>query len=408
MPITIGIIRLTNGSANFADFWIQPNYAVSLQELNGSVTGLTSERNSRAKVKLDGKVDRYAPALIEGDVNLLSASLYTDLKLSFKGVEMTSVTPYSGRFAGYRIEKGKLSVDLAYHVENRQLKAQQRFVIDQLQLGERVESADAVRLPLRLAVALLKDRNGVIDLDLPVTGSLDDPEFRIAPIIWKAVINLLTKVATAPFALLGRLFGGSEEMNLVDFEPGKAVLDEAGQQKMSSLLKAMQDRTQLQLDVPSTYSPEVDRPVLVAGRLDEKLTGLATEQSAASKRKNAVSAQETLADPAARFEVLVAQYRLDLGADAALPPTAQETLAKSRRKRDESSLAKANAELEAALREKDTVSDKDLEELGQARARAIQDALLGSGGLDASRVFVIAASAKPPADGKVRLELSLK
>jgi len=359
-------------------------------------------------VKLDGKVDRYAPALIEGDVNLLSASLYTDLKLSFKGVEMTSVTPYSGRFAGYRIEKGKLSVDLAYHVENRQLKAQQRFVIDQLQLGERVESADAVRLPLRLAVALLKDRNGVIDLDLPVTGSLDDPKFRIAPIIWKAVINLLTKVATAPFALLGRLFGGSEEMNLVDFEPGKAVLDEAGQQKMSSLLKAMQDRTQLQLDVPSTYSPEVDRPVLVAGRLDEKLTGLATEQSAASKRKNAVSAQETLADPAARFEVLVAQYRLDLGADAALPPTAQETLAKSRRKRDESSLAKANAELEAALREKDTVSDKDLEELGQARARAIQDALLGSGGLDASRVFVIAASAKPPADGKVRLELSLK
>src|SRR6185503_3144366 len=155
-------------------------------------------------------------------------------------------------------------------------------------------------------------------------------------------------------------------------------------------------------------SPEVDRPVLVAGRLDAKLTGLATEQSAASKRKNAVSAQDTLADPAARFEVLVAQYRLDLGADTALPPTAQETLAKSRRKRDESSLAKANAELEAALREKDTVSDKDLEELGQARARAIQDALLGSGGLDASRVFVIAASAKPPADGKVRLELSLK
>jgi uncharacterized protein DUF748 len=408
MPVSVGVIRVTNGSANFADFWIQPNYAVSLQELNGSITGLTSERNSRAKVKLDGKVDRYAPALIEGDVNLLSASLYTDLKLSFKGVEMTSVTPYSGRFAGYRIERGKLSVDLAYHVENRQLKADQRFVIDQLQLGERVASEDAVRLPLRLAVALLKDRNGVIDLDLPVTGSLDDPQFRIGPIIWKAVVNLLTKVATAPFALLGRLFGGGEEMNLVDFEPGKATLDEAGQQKMSSLLKAMQDRPQLQLDVPTTYSPDVDRPVLVAERLDAKLEALAAEQSAASKRQKAQPPQELLADPAGRFEVLVAQYRLDFGADAALPPTAQEMEEVRRRKRDDARLAQANEELEAALREKDTISEKELEELGQARARAIQDALLGSGGLDASRVFVIAASAKPPAEGKVRLELSLK
>jgi hypothetical protein len=359
-------------------------------------------------VKLDGKVDRYAPALIEGDLNLLSASLYTDLKLSFKGVEMTSVTPYSGRFAGYRIEKGKLSVDLAYHVENRQLDAKQRFVIDQLQLGERVESADAVRLPLRLAVALLKDRNGVIDLDLPVTGSLDDPKFRIGPIIWKAVINLLTKVATAPFALLGRLFGGGEEMNLVDFDPGKATLDEAGQQKMSSLLKAMQERTQLQLDVPSTYSPELDRPVLAASRLDEQLQNLAAEQSAASKSKKAVPPQETLADPAGRFEVLVAQYRLDFGAEAALPPSAQQTLAAKPKKRDEPQLTQANAELEAALREKASVGDQDLEELGQARARAIQDALLGSGGIDASRVFVIAANAKPPTAGKVRLELSLK
>src|SRR6185503_10006670 len=339
LPTSIGTVRIAGGSGNFADFWIQPNYAVSLAGLEGTITGLDSKPGSRAQVKLDGNVDKYAPAKMTGEMNILSQSAFSDITVSLKGVELSTVTPYSGRFAGYKIEKGKLTVDVNYLVENRQLKAGQYFVVDQLELGERVESPDAVHLPLKIAVALLKDRNGVIDLDLPVTGSLDDPKFRIGPIIWKAVVNLLTKVATAPFALLGRLFGGSEEMNLVDFEPGKAVLDEAGQQKMSSLLKAMQERTQLQLDVPGTYSPEVDRPVLVAGRLDEKLTGLATEQSAASKRKNAVSAQETLADPAARFEVLVAQYRLDLGADAALPPTAQETLAKSRRKRDESSLA---------------------------------------------------------------------
>ena len=117
-------MRVVNGAANFADFWIQPNYAVNLQNMNGSILGLSSDPKSRAKVEFEGKVDRYAPAKIAGDINLLSAALYTDLKVSFKGVEMTSVTPYSGRFAGYKIEKGKLSIDVAYLVENRTLHGQ--------------------------------------------------------------------------------------------------------------------------------------------------------------------------------------------------------------------------------------------------------------------------------------------
>src|SRR5262249_24900961 len=169
MPMSIGAVRFVNGSAHFADFSIQPNYAVAIQTLNGSVEGLSSDPASRAKVKLEGKVDRYAPVNIDGTVNLLSASAYTDIKMSFKGVEMSSVTPYSGRFAGYKIDKGKLSADLTYHVEQRQLKADHHIVIDQLQLGDKVDSPEATKLPLKLAVALLKDRNGVIDLGLPVT-----------------------------------------------------------------------------------------------------------------------------------------------------------------------------------------------------------------------------------------------
>ena len=119
--MSIGAVRVTNGAANFADFWIQPNYAVNLQNMNGTILGLSSDPKSRAKVQFEGKVDRYAPAKIDGEINLLSAALYTDLKVSFKGVEMTSVTPYSGRFAGYKIEKGKLSIDVSYLVENRTL-----------------------------------------------------------------------------------------------------------------------------------------------------------------------------------------------------------------------------------------------------------------------------------------------
>ena len=388
LQMRIGTVKITNGSANFADFWIQPNYAVSIQGMNGTILGLSSAAKSRARVALDGKVDRYAPAKIGGEINLLSAGLFTDMKVSFKGVDMTSVTPYSGRFAGYKIEKGKLSIDVAYRVENRKLTAEQRFVIDQLQLGERVESPDAVRLPLRLAVALLKDRNGVIDVNLPVSGSLDDPQFRIGPIIWKAVIGLLTKVATAPFALLGSLFGGGAEMNLIDFDPGSAALDGAAQERIASMSKALKERPQLQLDIPMSYSRELDGSVLAQQKLDAKL--------------------QPAADPAQRFEVLMTQYKADYGADTAPPPNAASLLEIPKKKRAAQSLDSANEELTRALLEKQSVADGDLEQLAQARAHAIQDALLGSGEIDATRVFILGANAAQPAEGKVRLALSLK
>ncbi len=279
-------MRVVNGAANFADFWIQPNYAVNLQNMNGNILGLSPDPKSRAKVEFEGTVDKYAPAKISGEINLLSAALYTDLKVKFTGVEMTSVTPYSGRFAGYKIEKGKLSIDVAYLVENRTLQAKQKFVIDQLELGERVESDDAVRLPLKLAVALLKDRNGVIDIDLPMSGSLDDPQFRMGPLIWKAFVGLLTKAATAPFALLGSLFGGGEEINLIEFDAGTSALDAAAQERLASISKALTERPALQLEVPTTYSPDLDRAAIAQRRLEGLLRSLpkSTEAALAGSR----------------------------------------------------------------------------------------------------------------------------
>jgi hypothetical protein len=397
MRVSIGAVRIVNGAANFADFWIQPNYAVNLQNMNGSVLGLSSDPKSRAKVAFEGKVDRYAPAKIAGEINLLSAALYTDLKVSFKGVEMTSVTPYSGRFAGYKIEKGKLSIDVAYLVENRTLQAKQKFIIDQLELGERVESPDAVKLPLRLAVALLKDRNGVIDIDLPMTGSLDDPQFRMGPLIWKAFVGLITKAATAPFALLGGLFGGGETMNQLEFEPGEATLDEASQKKIASIGKALTERPALQLEIPTTYSPELDRAVL------------GERQVAATLRALPKANDESLNDPLRRFELLSAQYELDYGR-VPLPPAAQALREVRKSARGSQSFPPANAELEKAIAEKHPVADRDLEQLGQARARAIQEALLGAGGLDPARVFILGANPSAPTEDKkkVRLDLSLK
>jgi hypothetical protein len=397
LRMSIGTVRVVNGAANFADFWIQPNYAVNLQNMNGSILGLSSDPKSRARVEFEGTVDKYAPAKIAGDLNLLSAALYTDLRVSFKGVEMTSVTPYSGRFAGYEIEKGKLSIDVAYLVENRTLAARQKFVIDQLELGERVESEDAVRLPLKLAVALLKDRNGVIDIDLPMSGSLDDPQFRMGPLIWKAFVGLLTKAATAPFALLGSLFGGGEDMNLIEFEAGTAALDPDAQQKIASIGKALTERPSLQLEVPTSYSPDLDRAAIAGQRVEGLLRSLPKASA------------EGLADPAQRFELLAAQYQADYGARTPLPPAVLALDAKRKSERDPVEIAAANLELAQAIAQKHVVEDRELEQLGQSRARAIQDALLASGTLDAARVFIMGANPSAPTENqKVRVELSLK
>jgi hypothetical protein len=392
MRIAIGQVKVQSGSANFADYWIKPNYAVSLQELSGSIAGLSSDPGSRAKVDLNGRVDRYAPARISGEMNLLSAALCTDMHVKFDGVEMTSVTPYSGHFAGYQIEKGKLSIDVTYLVDNRRLTAKQKFVIDQLQLGERVESPDAVKLPLKLAVALLKDRNGVIDIDLPLTGSLDDPQFRVGPLIWKAFIGLLGKIATSPFTLLARLGGSSEEINQVDFTAGSAALDASGQQRMTALAKALAERPALELEVPTVYAPDADGHALAQARLEASL-------SAAGAKADMTNGD--------RFDLLRRQYEKESGKQP-LPAAALTVLEMRKKKGEEIPYAAGIEQLETALRDRQPATEAELGDLARARTQVIRDALSGEGQVDAGRVYVLGIKPVAAAEGKVRVELTLK
>jgi hypothetical protein len=418
VPVSIEDVEVVDGSAHYADNWIQPNFAVGIQTLNGTVSGLSSDPSSRAQVSLEGKVDRYAPVRISGEVNLLSAFSYSDIKLSFKGLEMATVNPYSGHFAGYKIDKGKLSVDLAYKVDNRQLTAEQHFVIDQLQLGERVESKDAVKLPVRLAVALLKDRNGVIDIGLPMKGNLDDPQFSLGPLIWKAVVNLLTKIVTAPFAALGHLFGGGEQMNIIEFAPGSAELDAAAQDRLKGVSKSLTERPQLKLDVPAAFSPDLDRRSLAAARLNQQLT-----QSGHGRKRTEAGGpvdESVLSNPEQHFHLLLAAYRSELKG-AEIPVSVKS--ANEAKTKDPAILAPAIRDLEAPLIQHIQVPDTDLQQLGSHRAQAIQDAL-AAGGVDSSRVFIVnqkrpASSQTEQSTGdkdkekgdkgdKVRVEMSLK
>jgi hypothetical protein len=398
-------VTLVNGSANYSDLWIKPSFAIGIQSLGGKITGLSSDPQSRAKVQLDGKVDRYAPWQVTGEVNLLSAALFTDLTMSFKDLDLTVVNPYSGHFVGYKIDKGKLSVDVHYKVEQRKLDAAQHFVIDQLELGERVESPDAVHVPLKIAVALLKDRNGVIDLNLPMNGSLDDPKFRVGPILWQMFTNLLVKVAAAPFALLGHLFGGgNEQMNIIEFDGGSAALEKPGQDQLASIAKAMNERPQMKLDVPMVFADTIDRPALAASALRRALQ--ARELTTRAGRKHPDTALElALADPEKHFKLLLEEYQAELGKDKPLPPS---VVAVQQAKRNETPpYDQAISDLNAALIDHVQVPDSDLETLGKDRAQAIQGALI-SGQVETSRVFIVKAPPKPQSGDKVKVELAVK
>jgi hypothetical protein len=405
-PMQIGTVRIDNGSTNFADFTTRPNFATGIGKLKGTISGLSSDQDSRARVELDGQVDTFSPVTIRGEINPLAAETWLDMDMNFQNIEMASFTPYSGRFAGYQIRRGKLSADLNYKVQERKLDADHRIVIDQLELGDKVESPDSIGLPLKLAVALLRDRNGVIDLELPVTGSLDDPAFRVGPIIWKVFVNLLSKAVTAPFALLGNLFGGGEDVNLIGFPAGKATIDAVAQQKLDTLLKALTERPGLQLDVPAVFSRESDAAGLIDSRLKRRV--LSAKRAELLEKKQPVDGLDFAmlsADREDYLRQLTTVYRKIRGAGAKLPEpvapppgtaTVPDTL--------EAKLAR----LEQAVREAIEVTDDDLYALARARAEAVQARLLGETGIDPGRVFLSSPTEGKVENGAVIMALALR
>ena len=404
MPMTIGVVRIANGTADYADFSMQPNFVTGIQDLHGTIKGLSSDPSSRAAVDLQGRVDRYAPVEIKGVVNLLAATTYSDIKMKFRGLELTRMTPYSVRFAGYKIASGTLDANLHYKVDHGRLDADHSLIINQLQLGEQVASPHATKLPLRLAIALLKDRNGVIRLGLPVTGSLNDPQFSLGPLIGKALLAVLKKAVTAPFAMLGRLVGGGADINQVEFPPGSATLLPAAQARVTALAKALAQRPQLQLQVPAVYAADVDRPALGRRQLQHELISLARSgvgRKATRGQQQSPSppaGREVLELPRMHYRLLLAAYRSAFGPKAPLPGAAQKV----------PPYDPAILELQSALLEHIQVSDGDLQDLAQRRAQAIRSAILAAGGVAAARVGTTAARPQPAANGRVAVKLGLK
>jgi uncharacterized protein involved in outer membrane biogenesis len=275
--IRSGPVSLVNGRVLFSDRFIQPNYSANLSEVTGSLSAFSSAAAGSAAqladLTLRGRAEGTAALEIDGQLNPLAQPLALDIRGRVRNLELPPLSPYSVKYAGYGIERGKLSVDVAYKVEpSGQLTASNQITLNQLGFGERVAGSDAPNLPVKLAVALLADRNGVIDINLPVSGSLNDPQFRLGPLIFRLIFNLIGKAITAPFSLIASAFGGGgEEMSQVVFSPGSQRLDDASRQRLDAVAKALADRPALQITVVGHSDLETERAGYQRARLDERV-----------------------------------------------------------------------------------------------------------------------------------------
>ena len=397
MGIHIGEVNINNGSANFADFSLTPNFATAVQQLNGKIGTLDNRQDKPAPVDIKGKVDRYAPVTIKGALNPFNPLASLDIATSFKRVELTTLTPYSGKFAGYRIRKGRLNLDLHYLITKGQLKAENKVVVEQLQLGEKVDSPDAVNLPLKLAIALLKDVDGKISIELPVTGDLNNPQFSVMPIVWQTLRNLVVKAAAAPFKFIGGLIsgGGSEDLGTVSFAPGSDELNSDAQASLDKLAAALKARPALRLEIEGTSAEASDGPLIAQQRLEREYQS--TYYKILQRRGDKVPAQATdLKVPDdEKAPMLEGIYRTRLKGQ---PPAEWVDLGKEERQ---------NKMRDAVLKSWSS-SALLLRQLGQARAGSIKDYLVDKGQLADERVYFVDASlGQPEKDGRVVSPLHL-
>jgi hypothetical protein len=429
--ISVGSVVISNAQLWFTDRSVSPVVNLSIQQVGGNITGLSTEQLGHADLAMHAVVDNVGPVEVSGRLNLLSlrggpgstGALpgTNEIKISVKNVDLTPTSPYVGRFAGYRLEQGKLQMDLTYHISNRQIQSENLIQLDRFTFGDKVNSPDATKLPVRLAVAILKDRDGKIKLDVPIEGSLDDPEFRIHKVVVHALANVITKIATSPFAALSAVFGGrGEELSYQDFAPGSAALQSPD--KLDSLAKGMYERPGLQLEIQGSIDPDADREGLRRQAVEKQLQNAKWMNLRKSERETLKPEQITLT-PDERLRLLKQLYG-DALSKGEIPPDAISkatggnaeasaqllaALRKSSPEKAATMLMKNSAAgpvatqpqgkssapeggvagiLMQILANSSTIPDSDFRDLASSRAKAVREYLIQNGKVESERVVL--------------------
>jgi hypothetical protein len=372
LMLGFGQILLHRGKIDYSDNFIKPNFSAHLIGIEGQVGAFGTGTAQPAPVTVQATLNDNGPVIINGSINPLVKPAFLDLTATTRGVDLSNFTSYSLKYAGYPIVKGKLDVDLHYRLDQNKLDANNHIFIDQFTFGDHVDSPSATDLPVRLAISLLKNSRGQIDVDIPVSGSLDDPQFSVGSLIWHAFLNLIEKAVTSPFSLLAGAFGGSEELGYVAFEPGSAALPEAEAKKLETLNKALADRPGVKLDLIGRVDPVLDTPGLKAAAVDRQVKAQKIRDLVG--KGESVDIDSVALDPGEYDKYLerayqaarIAKPRNVVGIARSIPPDQMKQL----------------------LLDSTTVSDADLTALAQRRASVVQQWFAGK--IDPERIFPVA------------------
>ncbi|WP_034298606.1 DUF748 domain-containing protein [Herbaspirillum sp. RV1423] len=396
--IRIGQTILQRGNINFTDNFVKPNYTANMTGMSGSIGSIASDKPQPATIDLRGKIDNDAPLQISGTLNPLFKPMFLDIKASANGVQLPRLTPYSAKYAGYPITKGKLSMDVQYKIENDKLVAQNDVRIEQLTFGDHVDGPNVTKLPVMLAVSLLKDRDGNINLNLPISGSLSDPQFSIGGIIMRVFVNLIVKAVTSPFALISSMFGSDSnaELSYIEFEPGSSEITPDIRKKLDTLGYALHQRPALKIDVMGRADPAVDDAGLRKEILNRKMRAL--KRKDIIEKEGQPSAKDTELSDADRAKYMEKVYKDEkfkkprnvIGFAKSLPPE----------------------EMQKLIVDNTEITQDDLRNLAQRRADLVRNYLQDQSIISADRIFLIAP--KLNADGikdkgqTSRVDLSLQ
>ncbi|HEX6020194.1 MAG TPA: DUF748 domain-containing protein, partial [Burkholderiaceae bacterium] len=370
VDIAVGGVQLVNGRIDYTDRLVTPNFSAALSEVNGRLGAFDSTSHEMATLELDGRIAGTGVLDVRGSLNPLADPLALDIGAKATDIELAPLSPYAGKYAGYAIERGKLSMDVHYDVQpDGRLEAKNHVILNQLTFGDPVDSPSATKLPVRLAVALLSDRHGVIDVNLPISGSINDPQFSVGGIILKVIVNLIVKVVTAPFSWLAG--GGGEDLSYIAFEPGTATMADDADAAIGKVAKALQERPSLQMTVTGTADLAREGDAMRNAMLEQRL--LAQQRNEALRSGAAASAAASV-PPDERARLLRAVYR-----ETDLPDKPRNFLG----------FAKdiPPAEMEALLKKHMRIDDDSARQLALQRGRAVRDALVAKG-LPSERMFL--------------------
>ncbi len=374
-PIRIDRIVLSGASINYSDRFVRPNFDARLSGVAGRIENLGTDPAKVAALDLRGAVDGLAPLEISGQLAPFRNDRFLDVKTSVKGYELTALSAYASKYVGYGIEKGKLSMDLRYRIEDRKLSAENHVFLDQLTFGDKVESPDATSLPVRFAVNLLKNNRGEIDVNLPVGGTLDDPEFSVGGIVWKMILNFFGKVVSSPFSFLVGGDSGADVSQLA-FTAGSARIDADGAKRLEIIAKTLKDRPSITLELTGRADPLVDAEGLKRESYQRKVRSLKL-QDMAKAGESGGGIDEVRVDPAEYPALLKRVY-----ADEKIPNKPRNVVGMQK--------DVPVADMERMMMSVANVGDADVRALAQERANQVKTWLVESGKVPVERVFVLA------------------